>query len=160
MNSWRVIWGPFHEWFFHCTSNSMENCFQCKSIVGYHMITRDAAQLEWEQNDISISFKLQWENCLWNGSLVAYLKVDNLINLEKCLNLTVILKSAWFFILPWKWHTFLEKCLKMTWMTLKNKKITTRGPKRAHNLVKDISETTKLDLIFLLILLEPSTHWV
>ena len=43
-------------------------------------------------------------------------------DLEKCLNSTVILKSAWFFILPWKAAFFLEKCLKMTQVTLKNKK--------------------------------------
>ena len=35
-------------------------------------------------------------------------------DLEKCLNLIAVLKSAWFFNLPWKWEIFLEKCLKMT----------------------------------------------
>ena len=33
--------------------------------------------------------------------------------LEKCLNLKAVLKSAWFFNLPWKWEIFLKKCLKM-----------------------------------------------
>ena len=31
------------------------------------------------------------------------------------------LKGAWFLILPWKWWFFLEKCLKMTVLSLKNK---------------------------------------
>ena len=35
-------------------------------------------------------------------------------DLEKCLNLNAVLKSAWFCNLPWKWEIFLEKCLKMT----------------------------------------------
>ena len=35
-------------------------------------------------------------------------------DLEKCLNLNAVLKSAWFFNLPWKGEIFLEKCLKMT----------------------------------------------
>ena len=35
-------------------------------------------------------------------------------DLEKCLKLNAVLKSAWFFNLPWKWEIFIEKCLKMT----------------------------------------------
>ena len=44
-----------------------------------------------------------------------------LTDLEKCLNLNVVLKSAWFFSLPWKLSIFLEKCLKTTFSCLKNK---------------------------------------
>ena len=40
--------------------------------------------------------------------------------LEKCLNLTSVLKIAWIFNLPWKLTIFLEKCLKITVMGLKN----------------------------------------
>ena len=34
--------------------------------------------------------------------------------LEKCLNLTTVLKSAWFFNMSWKLAIFLEKHLKIT----------------------------------------------
>ena len=32
--------GPFHGRFFHLISISMENCFKCNSIVGYHITTK------------------------------------------------------------------------------------------------------------------------
>ena len=41
-------------------------------------------------------------------------------DLEKCLNLTFVLKSAWIFNLLWKLAVFLEKRLKITIMGLKN----------------------------------------
>ena len=30
----------FHKWFFHQNSNSMENLFECNSIVGYHIASK------------------------------------------------------------------------------------------------------------------------
>ena len=41
-------------------------------------------------------------------------------DLEKCLNLTTVLKSAWFFNLPWKLAIFFEQCLGIYFMDLKN----------------------------------------
>ena len=50
---------------------------------------------------------------------------DNMVptDLEKCLNLNAVLKSAWFFDLPWKWEIFLEKCLEITLWSWKIKSI-------------------------------------
>ena len=36
----KLSWGPFHGRFFHLISISMENCFKCKSIVGYHITNK------------------------------------------------------------------------------------------------------------------------
>ena len=70
---------------------------------------------------------------LWYGPIATlrYCRCSHRVyaDLEKCLNLTTALKNAWFFILSWEWDIFREKCLKMNQTT----------PKRAHNLVKDIS---------------------
>ena len=30
--------GPFHEWFFHRNSNSIEHWIWCNSIIGYHIV--------------------------------------------------------------------------------------------------------------------------
>ena len=71
--------GPFHKWFFHRNSNSMENWFQCNSIVGLlvkfwscHESTAvvlcaklhshmTSLQHGWDQNEIFIEFWLQCE---------------------------------------------------------------------------------------------------
>ena len=54
----------------------------------------------------------------WEKVQTAYYMVPT--DLEKCLILTSVLKSAWFFNLPWKLAISLEKCLKITIMGLKN----------------------------------------
>ena len=42
-----------------------------------------------------------------------------------------ILKSAWFFILSWKWYIFPEKCFKMTEVTLNKKQTGIMGSGQA-----------------------------
>ena len=85
-----MVWGPFHEQFFHHNSHSMANWFYNNSIVNYHIVIKfctchdsrelswhvqnfmaiTSLKLGWEQNDISIKFELRWKNCSWNGPQV------------------------------------------------------------------------------------------
>ena len=64
-------------------------------------------------------FMVAWSVCLPLSLCLCMVPTD----LEKCLNLTdltAVLKSAWSFNLPEKLAIFLEKCMKMTFMVLKN----------------------------------------